>query len=522
MTLLTTIAVSSFAQGENNSPIISIIPKPVKLEIQHGQFQFSPETKIWLSESTSEMQKLGDLISENINRSTGWKIFASAKMTRMIPQSLVLLQIKKDSEPNEGYKLDITPKQITITASDGAGIFYAIQSMFQLMPIDANENNLSVPCAVIEDYPRFKWRGAHLDCCRHMFPVEFIKKYIDILSMYKLNTFHWHLTEDQGWRIEIKKYPKLTEIGSWRKESAGDGIPYGGYYTQDQIRDIVAYARDRYITIVPEIEMPGHSLSALAAYPELSCTGGPFETETTWGVFDDIYCAGNDKVFEFLENVLTEVMDLFPGMYIHVGGDEAPKARWHNCPKCQARIKELGLQNEQQLQSYFIQRIEKFINSKGRSIIGWDEILEGGLAPNAAVMSWRGIDGGIAAAKSKHVAVMTPTDYCYFDYYQGSDTSKEPKAIGGFTPLEKVYSYNPVPDSLSADEAKYIIGVQANLWSEYIDSPQKAEYMILPRLCALSEDAWTPNDLKNFSDFSKRLEKHFQILTKEKINFRHP
>ncbi len=520
--LLTLTLSTLFAQAEKNSQIISIIPKPVKIESEQGQFKFGKETKIWLNEPTKEMQKLGDLIAADINQSTGWKTLATAKTTRMIPHSLVLLQIKKDFLPVEGYSLEIAPGKITITAGSGAGIFYGIQSLFQLMPVDANKDNLSVPCAKINDYPRFQWRGVHLDCCRHMFPVEFIKKYLDILAMYKMNTFHWHLTDDQGWRIEIKKYPKLTEIGAWRKETMGDGIPYGGYYTQDQIREIVAYAKDRYITVVPEIEMPGHCLSALAAYPQLSCTGGPFEVGTTWGVFDDVYCAGNDSVFTLLENVLTEVMDLFPGKYIHIGGDEVPKTRWQQCPKCQARMKAEGLKDETQLQSYFIQRIEKFLNSHGRRIIGWDEILEGGLAPNAAVMSWRGIEGGIAAAKAKHVAVMTPGNYCYFDHYQSQDIKNEPKAFGGYTSLEKVYSYEPVPDSLNAEEAKYIIGTQANMWSEYFESTQQAEYMLLPRLCALSEVAWTPKELKNFDDFSKRIEKHYQILSKMKINYRHP
>jgi hexosaminidase len=499
---------------------ISIIPKPVKIEETKGAFNFTSRTKIWISEPTDELQKLGEILSSCINSSTGWKLFATARMTRTIPKSLILLQIKKDFFPNEAYSLEIKPNKITITAGSGAGIFYAIQSLFQMMPVDPNQKRFSIPCVVVEDSPRFKWRGIHLDVGRHLFPVEFIKKYIDALAMYKMNTFHWHLTEDQGWRIEIKQYPKLTEIGAWRKETMGDGKPYGGFYTQDQIREVVAYAAERFITVVPEIEMPGHSLAAISAYPELSCTGGPFEVGTKWGVYKDVYCAGNDKVFDLLENVLTEVMTLFPGEYIHIGGDECPKERWKECEKCQTRIKNEQLKGEEELQSYFIQRIEKFLNSKGKKIIGWDEILEGGLAPNAAVMSWRGIDGGIAAAKAKHNVVMSPGTHCYFDHYQG--LSGEPKAIGGYTTLEKVYSYEPVPAVLSDEESKYIMGAQANVWTEYMNTTDYVEYMLLPRLCALSEVVWSPKTSRNYDDFSQRMMKHYDILSKMKYNFRVP
>jgi hexosaminidase len=498
-------------------PVISIIPKPAKIEVTQGQFKFTPQTKFVISEQSEELHKLSGLIISRINQSTGWKIKTTSET---VSKNFVLIQLKKDFLPSEGYSLDIKPNKISISAGSGAGIFYAIQSLFQLMPVDANKNNLSVPCLLIEDSPLFKWRGMHLDVCRHFFPVEFIKKYIDVLAMYKMNTFHWHLTEDQGWRIEIKKYPKLTEIGAWRKDDNGNEKPYGGFYTQEQIRDIVEYAKQKYITIIPEIEMPGHALAALASYPELSCTGGPFKVETLWGVFEDVYCAGNDKVFDFLEDVLTEVIDLFPSEIIHIGGDEVPKTRWHSCPKCQARIKAEGLKDEAELQSYFIQRIEKFLNSKGRKIIGWDEILEGGLAPNAAVMSWRGIDGGIAAAKAKHYAAMSPGTHCYFDHSQG--LSGEPKTIGGFTPLEKVYSYEPVPDALNAEEAKYIMGAQANIWTEYIETTNYVEYMLLPRMLALSEVVWSPKELRNYDDFSKRIEKHYDLLAKLNYNFRIP
>jgi len=348
------------------------------------------------------------------------------------------------------------------------------------------------------------------------------------MAMYKLNTFHWHLTEDQGWRIEIKKYPKLTELAHWRDETilgharnskTYDGIGYGGFYTQDQIRDIVKYAADRFITVVPEIEMPGHSSAALAAYPELGCTGGPYEVAKTWGVMKDVYCAGREETFRFLQDVIDEVCDLFPSAYIHVGGDECPKDAWEVCPACQKRIKDEGLNNEHELQSYFIQRMEKYLLSKNRKLIGWDEILEGGLAPEATVMSWRGIKGGIEAAKQRHDVVMTPNSHMYFDYYQKENHEDEPLAIGGYLPLEKVYSYEPVPEEFSAEETKYIIGVQANVWTEYIANTNYLEYMIFPRVCALSEVAWSPRGTKDFTDFQKRMESEYLRLKMYGINY---
>jgi hexosaminidase len=361
----------------------------------------------------------------------------------------------------------------------------------------------------------------HLDVGRHFFPVEFIKKYIDLLASYKLNTFHWHLTEDQGWRIEIKKYPRLTEIGSKRKDTTGDGTPYGGFYTQEQIREVVKYANERFVAIVPEIEMPGHSLAALTAYPELSCTGGPFEVGTKWGVFEDVYCAGNEKTFNFLKDVLNEVIALFPGKYIHIGGDECPKNRWKVCAKCQRRMKVNNLKSEEELQSYFIRKIDRFLASKGRKLVGWDEILEGGLSKGAAVMSWRGTEGGIAAAKSGHDVVMTPTSHCYFDYYQGIP-EKEPKAIGGFIPIDTVYLFEPVPPSLPVKQAKYILGAQGNVWTEYIADEKHAEYMVLPRLLAMSEVVWSDKNSRNFEDFKVRLEGHFPRLSTRGYNFRKP
>jgi hexosaminidase len=503
--------LSSFAQE------ISIVPLPAKVEKLKGNFVVSEKTKIWI-EPGKEMQSLGDLLSATINGQTGLKLSATWKMTRDIPKSLIQLETKKDFSTEEGYNLFIKSNLIKITAKNGTGIFYALQSLFQLMPTAANSNKISLPCSSIQDYPRFKWRGVHLDVSRHFFPVAFIKKYIDMLSLYKMNTFHWHLTDDQGWRIEIKKYPKLTEVAAWRKDA--DGITYGGFYTQDQIKEVVAYAKKHYITVVPEIEMPGHALAALAAYPEYSCTGGPFLVGNIWGVLEDVFCAGNEKTFEFLQDVLTEVFDLFPGEIIHVGGDEVPKVRWKDCIKCQTRIKTANLKDESELQSYFTQRIEKFINSKGRKIIGWDEILEGGLAPNALVMSWRGIDGGIAAAKAKHFVVMSPGTHCYFDYNQAH--YNEPKGIGGYITLEKVYSYEPVPDVLNNEEAKYILGAQANLWTEYISMTDHLEYMLMPRMIALSEVLWSTKESRNLKDFIDRMSRQYSLLASKNINFRFP
>jgi hexosaminidase len=432
----------------------------------------------------------------------------------------------------EGYKLNISPSEIIIEAKTDQGAFYAVQSLRQLLPIDledasSKETNIKIPCMSIEDAPQFKYRGMHLDVGRHMYSVEFIKKYIDALALLKMNTFHWHLTEDQGWRIEIKQYPKLQEIAAYRSETLVghysdqphqfDGKRYGGYYTQEEVKDIVAYAQDRHITVIPEIELPGHSQAAIAAYPELGCTGTHIEPATKWGVFEDIYCP-KESTFEFLENVLDEVMALFPSEYIHIGGDEAPKTRWKHCQYCQDLIQKEGLKNEHELQSYFIARIETYLNSKGRQIIGWDEILEGGLAPNATVMSWRGTNGAIEAAKQNHDVIMTPTSHCYFDYYQ-SENEDEPLAIGGFLPLEKVYSFNPIPDELTPEEAKHVLGAQGNIWTEYMPTEKHVEYMLFPRVLAMSEIGWTQPELKNYSDFSNRVEQFHPRLDALDINY---
>ncbi|MCC1482977.1 beta-N-acetylhexosaminidase [Winogradskyella immobilis] len=428
----------------------------------------------------------------------------------------------------EEYYLDVSKKGISIQARDSRGAFYAVQSLFQLFPKNAGENNeIIIPFVNIKDSPQFSYRGMHLDVGRHMYSVDFIKKYIDAIAMLKMNTFHWHLTEDQGWRIEIKKYPKLQEVAAYRDETLVghysdqphqfDGKRYGGHYTQEEIKDIVAYAQNRFVTIIPEIEMPGHSQAAIAAYPELGCTGEQVEVATKWGVFEDIYCT-KDETFNFLEDVLDEVLELFPSKYIHIGGDEAPKTRWKTCKDCQKRIKDEGLKDEHELQNYFITRMEKYLNSKGRQIIGWDEILEGGLAPNATVMSWRGTSGAVEAAKSGHNVVMTPTSHCYFDYYQ-SDNEDEPLAIGGFLPLEKVYGFNPIPEELTKEDAKFVLGAQGNIWTEYMPTEEQVEYMAFPRMLAMSEVLWSKPENKNYKNFVSRLENFHKRLDALDINY---
>jgi len=449
------------------------------------------------------------------------------------------IQFKLDDNLKpEAYVLKVLKDGITIKASTDQGAFYAVQSLRQLMPVGLEndtflENEIAVQALIVKDEPQFSYRGMHLDVARHMFSVDFIKKYIDALSMLKMNTFHWHLTDDQGWRIEIKKYPKLQEVLAYRDETLVghysdqphqfDGKRYGGYYTQEEVKDVVQYAKARFVTVIPEIEMPGHAQAAIAAYPELGCTSTgsatnqPVEVVKKWGVFEEIYCP-NQKTFAFLEDVLDEVLELFPSKYIHIGGDEAPKTRWKNCAHCQDLIKKEGLKDEHHLQSYFITKMEAYLNSKGRQIIGWDEILEGGLAPNATVMSWRGTSGAVEAAKSGHNVVMTPTSHCYFDYYQ-SENEDEPLAIGGFLPLEKVYGFNPIPEELTTEESKYVLGAQGNIWTEYIPNENHLEYMAFPRMLTLSEVVWSQPEYKNYKDFVSRLENFHLRLDALDINY---
>jgi len=498
---------------------LAIIPAPVSIQGLKGDFVISEKTRIILAPADDETKLAADFFANLVRNSTG--ISLTVEEGKRAAKGSVFMILDTAIENDEGYELTVTHKKVIIRGGSAAGLFYAVQTMRQLMPPEVESPSiveglvLTIPACEIKDEPEFGYRGMHLDVGRHMFPVAYIKRYIDMIALHKMNRFHWHLTEDQGWRIEISKYPNLTTTGAYREETLighggrrpfeFDGKPYGGFYTKDEVKEIVEYARSKFITVIPEIEMPGHAMAALASYPELGCTGGPYEVQTRWGVFDDVFCAGKEETFSFLEDVLAEVIELFPSEYIHLGGDECPKTRWEKCPLCQKRMKEEGLRDEHELQSYFIQRIEKFVLSKGRKIIGWDEILEGGLAPEATVMSWRGTTGGIEAARQKHDVIMTPSTYVYLDYYQ-CEPQGEPLAIGGYLPLEKVYSYNPMPEELTPEEQKYILGVQGNLWSEYLNTPDQMEYMAYPRMFAVAETGWTPNQLKDFEDFLARIE----------------
>jgi len=494
----------------------AIVPEPQSMVVEmnkHYALNGQPALHSDAAKGEKALRFLNDYF-----QATGWKAHITEQGSA---------EIKLEEKPGlgeEAYEMSINSSGIHIRASHEKGFFYGFQSLIQLLP--PNKHIANLPYLEIQDSPRFAWRGLHLDVGRHFFPTEFIKKYIDLMAFYKFNTFHWHLTEDQGWRIEIKQYPKLTEIGSQRKETileknfnpyVGDGKPYGGFYTQEEIKEVVAYAQEREITIVPEIEMPGHSLAALAAYPELGCAPGPYEVGTKWGVYDDIYCP-SELTFQFLENVLTEVMELFPSKYIHVGGDEAPKTAWRKSKVAQDVIKREGLKNVFELQSYFIQRMEKFLNANGRQLIGWDEILEGGLAPGAAVMSWRGEAGGIEAAEAEHKVVMTPNSHMYFDYYQ-ANPDNEPLANGGIISLEKVYHYNPTPEGLDEEHKKYIMGAQANVWTEYIKTADHVEYMVYPRAVALAEVVWSQPENKDWNRFQEKLKHQYHLLDARDVNY---
>ena len=504
---------------------INVIPTPVSLVQNEGSFKLSKNTAF--SASTPEAKTVAEYFAAQMNLATGYQITVSDKAA----SNGIALAIDEALDVNdEGYTLDVTPQGVTVKAKTPQGLFYGMQTFMQLLPAEiqspavVNGIAWTASCVTVKDEPRFEYRGIMLDPCRHFIPVENVKKHLDVLALFKINRMHWHLTDDQGWRIEIKKYPKLTEVGSKRID--GEGTEYSGFYTQDQIKEVVKYAADRFITIVPEIELPGHELAAISAYPELSCKGEPTTPRIIWGVEDIVLCAGKEKPFELLQDVFDEVAPLFPGEYIHIGGDECPKSSWKECPLCQKRIREEGLKAdknhsaEEKLQSYFVQRMEKYLSEKhGKKIIGWDEILEGGLAPNATVMSWRGEKGGIEAAKQKHDVIMTPNTYLYFDYYQTKDTENEPLGIGGYLPLERVYSYEPMPASLTPEEQKYIKGVQANLWTEYIPTFSHAQYMVLPRWAALSEIQWSAPDKKNYEDFLSRLPRLIKWYDAEGYNY---
>jgi len=509
-------AAVSYNQG------INITPKPKSIELKDGNFYFTNDTRIVAAENI-ELHNIAEFFAGKISASSGIDMEIAAE--KPAANYIILEMLPEHDSYNEGYVFESAPKGITISAKTARGIFYGMQTLMQLLPaeIESAEKisgfEWSIPCVTIEDEPSFSWRGMHLDVGRHFFSTAFIKKQLDVLAMLKINKFHWHLTEDQGWRIEIKKYPKLTEIGANRIE--GDGSVYSGFYTQEQIKDVIAYAVERYIDVVPEIEMPGHSLAALAAYPEYSCTGGPFKPRIYPGIERDVYCAGNDKTFEFLEDILAETAALFPYKYIHIGGDECPKDRWNTCPKCLARMKKEKLMDAHELQSYFMKRVEKILHKYNKKLIGWDEILEGGLAPTATVMSWQGEEGGITAANMGHDVIMTPVQKLYFNKFQG-DPKIEPVSQGGYTLLEDVYNYHPVPAAVETENAKYILGAQACLWTEYMYSENLAEYHLYPRMTALAELTWTAEENKDYSDFLRRLNNQLVRLDMHQINYHIP
>jgi hexosaminidase len=515
---------------------VGIVPKPQQLDLKPGVFKLTAQTAVFCEPADEKAQGVASYLAGKLAAATGGALAVSEGSPAAGAAAIVLKKSSGAALGQEGYLLYVRPGGIIVEAAAPAGLFYGAQTILQLLPVDAYAGKgrraaISLPCLDVRDFPRLKWRGMMLDCSRHFFPKEFVLKYIDLLAAQKMNTFHWHFTDDQGWRVEIKRYPRLTEVGAWRvdredkpwnerpPQAEGEKATYGGFYTQDDIREVVAYAASRFITVVPEVEMPGHCLAALASYPQYSCKGGPFTVPPggVWPILD-VYCPGNEETFEFIENILSEVCDLFPSEYIHIGGDEVDKATWKACPKCQARIASEGLKDEEELQSYFVKRIEKFLNSKGKKLIGWDEILQGGLAPNAAVMSWRGTEGGVTAARAGHDVVMSPTSHCYFDYYQG-DPANEPLAIGGYIPLRQVYSFEPLPPELAAAEAEHIIGVQANLWTEYVSTPEHAEYMSFPRAAAVAEIGWTAEEKRDWTDFTRRLDEQFARYEAEGVNF---
>ena len=528
--LLTLAAGIVLCSCGSHDPQIAIVPYPNHLETGRGTYRVTDRPVTCDSRTDERTQRAVVGFAARLATVTGGT--NPGTVADEVPASGIRF-VTDESLPAEGYELNVDGEGIEVRASQFPGFLYALQSLEQLLPAavygtePAPDAAWEVPCVKIADAPRFAYRGMHLDVARHFFSVDEVKRYIDVMAIHKLNTLHWHLTDDQGWRIEIKRYPELTAVGSIRKATVVrkewgtyDGTPYGGFYTQDEIRDVVKYAADRGVTVIPEIDLPGHMLAALTAYPELGCTGGPYEVWGRWGVADDVLCPGREKTFEFLEGVLTEVMELFPSEYIHIGGDECPKVRWEKCPRCQAKIRQLGLKAdgehtaEHYLQSYVTDRIGKFLAQHGRRIIGWDEILEGRAPSDAVVMSWRGSEGGIAAAKLGHDVIMTPNSHFYFDYYQSLDTDAEPFGIGGYIPMEQVYSYDPAFPELTPEQQKHILGVQANLWTEYVLSDEHLEYMLLPRLAALSEVQWCLPETKDWNRFigSFRMDKIYSQL----------
>jgi len=544
LSLLIVTSTIPASAADTNTP--AIIPNPAKLQQLEGVFTLTPTTRIIVDAPSRET---GEYLATKLRKSTGYPLKVSRTLfSRSVKGDILLTTKAADAKLGaEGYELVVTTNSVVIRAPTQAGLFYGVQTLLQLLPPEILSSNVingvnwQMHCVQIEDQPRFKWRGLMLDVSRHFFTKEEIKRTLDLMAMHKFNTFHWHLVDDQGWRIEIKKYPKLTSVGAWRTNASlirprhgkppvtvhpawaeptafGPDGRYGGFYTQADIREVVAHAAARHITVIPEIELPGHSVAALAAYPELNCFGGPFNADIGAGVLPGVYCTGSEQPFAFLQDVLNEVVPLFPAKYVHIGGDEVQKQTWKKCPKCQARIKAEGLKNEEELQSYFIRRIEKFITAHGRTMIGWSEILQGGIAQNAVLMDW--IGGGKEAASSGHDVVMTPKSHCYFDYYQSRELALEPRAIGGYLPLEKVFAFEPIPDGLDAQHESRVLGAQANVWTEYIASQAHLDYMIFPRLCAMAEAVWSAKGERDWNDFVRRLPSHERRLNQLGVNYR--
>ena len=495
------------------------MPQSITLSNSDNQFVLHSGTLISYTSGNEDMARNAQFLQTYLTDQLGYTL----RIEPGIASEGIVLKLN-EGQASEGYTITVDADRVLVEATSPAGIFYGIQTIRKAVPVEMGAV-VGLPAGIITDAPRFAYRGAHLDVCRHFFSVDSVKTYIDMLVLHNMNKFHWHLTEDQGWRMEIKQFPKLTEIGSVRNGTmirkdwnSNDSIQYGGFYTQDECREIVKYAADRYITVIPEIDMPGHMVAAVTAYPELGCTGGPYEVRTIWGVSEELLCAGNEKVYDFVDKVLDEVMDVFPSKDIHIGGDECPKTEWEKCPKCQSKIKALGLKKddrftaEQKLQAYFTKHVDEYLTKHGRNAIGWDEILEGGVSENATVMSWRGESGGIEAARLKHRVIMTPNTYCYFDYYQSKDRDNEPFAIGGFLPIKHVYDYEPLPANLTPEEQSYIWGVQCNVWTEYIPTFSHVQYMMLPRGAALSEVQWSLPEAKDYEKFkNERLPRLIKI-----------
>ena len=507
--LLATALCLSMLSAHAADANYNVVPLPKSVVMAKGlPFNLTNATTIVYEGTNPEMKRNARFLSEYIQQASGIKTAVLDKRDKKA--AAIVLTIDPKVAGAEAYRLSVNNKQVTIAASTPAGVFYGIQTLRKSLPVQTTGEAITLPAVTVADAPRCGYRGMMLDCARHFFPLSFVKKFIDILAMHNMNVFHWHLTEDQGWRLEIKSHPELTAKSSMRSgtvighnATVDDSIPHGGFYTQQEAREIVAYARQRHITVIPEIDMPGHMLAALAAYPELGCTGGPYEVGHRWGVYKDVLCLGKESTYKFVQDVIDEVVEIFPAKYFHIGGDESPTVMWEKCPKCLQKAKDENT-DIKHLQQYFTNRVEKYLNSKGKSIIGWDEILEGKINQSATIMSWRGVEPGLKAAKQGHDVIMTPSSHVYFDHYQAKDTKHEPDAIGGCSPVEKVYSYEPLPDTLSAEAKNRIKGVQANLWTEYIPFTTQAEYMVLPRMAALAEVQWTPVAKKNFDDFSKR------------------